>query len=167
MISDVRRIEERSLLRRWLRRLWIGVFFGALTVFTLEGLVRLIDIAPVIDRRSAWMEAAPGIPYRPRPNSVVSGRAETDEYDYHHKHNSAGLRDVEHPLIKPEGTFRILGLGDSFTAGWGATYEETYLRRSEVALNARDGGHPPVEIVKAGSTVTSRKPNGCCSRTTA
>jgi len=96
------------------------------------------------------MESAPGIPYRPRPNSVISGRSKTDEYDYHHKHNSAGLRDAEHALIKPEGTFRVLGLGDSFTAGWGAAYEETYLRRSEVALNARGGQHPRIEFVKAG-----------------
>jgi lysophospholipase L1-like esterase len=81
---------------------------------------------------------------------VISGRSETDEYDYHHRHNSAGLRDVEHALIKPEGTFRVLGLGDSFTAGWGAAYEETYLRRSEVALNARAGDHPRVEFIKAG-----------------
>jgi len=137
-------------LRRWFHRLRIGALFGLLILFALEGLVRLIGIAPTLDRRSAWMETAPGIPYRPRPNSVVSGRSETDEYDYHHKHNSVGLRDVERPLIKPQGTFRILGLGDSFTSGWGAAYEQTYLRRSEVALNARDGAHPAVEIVKAG-----------------
>ena len=123
---------------------------GLLSLFVLEGLVRLIDIAPPIDRRNGWMETAPGIPYRPRPDSVISGRSKTDEYDYHHKHNSAGLRDVEHSLIKPEGTFRVLGLGDSFTAGWGAAFEQTYLRRSEVALNERNGEHPRVEVIKAG-----------------
>lgn len=150
MITDVRRIGERSRVRRWFRRLCIGALLGLLGLFALEGFVRLIGIAPEIDRRNGWMETAPGIPYGPRPNSVVSGRSRTDEYDYHHQHNNVGFRDVEHRLIKPEGTFRILGLGDSFTAGWGAAYEETYLRRSEVALNARDGDHPPVEIVKAG-----------------
>ena len=150
MITDVRRVDERSALRRWLRGLRITLLIGILGLFGLEGFVRLIGIAPTLDRRNGWMETAPGIPYRPRPGSVVSGRAETGEYDYHHKHNSAGLRDVEHALIKPEGTFRVLGLGDSFTAGWGAAYEETYLRRSEVALNARAGDHPRVEIVKAG-----------------
>lgn len=150
MITDVRGIDERSALRRWWRRLRIAVLLGVLVLFPLEGLVRLIGLAPSIDLRSGWMEVAPGIPYRPRPGSVISGRSETDEYDYHHKHNSAGLRDVEHALIKPEGTFRVLGLGDSFTAGWGAAYEETYLRRAEVALNARGGGHPRIEVVKAG-----------------
>ncbi len=150
MITDVRRIDERSALRRWWRWLRVGIFLGLLVLLALEGLVRLIGLAPPIDRRNGWMEAAPGFPYRPRPNSVISGRSRTDEYDYHHKHNSAGLRDVEHSLIKPAGTFRILGLGDSFTAGWGAAYEETYLRRSEVALNSRSGDHPRVEVIKAG-----------------
>ncbi len=95
MITDVRRIGERSRVWRWFRRGCIVALFGLLGLFVLEGFVRLIGIAPEIDR-----------------------------------------------LIKPEGTFRILGLGDSFTAGWGAAYEETYLRRSEVALNARDGRSP-------------------------
>ncbi len=150
MITDVRRIDERSALRRWFRRLRIAALIGILALFALEGVVRLIGIAPPIDRRNGWMETAPGIPYRPRPNSVISGRSKTGEYDYHHKHNSAGLRDVEHALIKPQGTFRVLGLGDSFTAGWGAAYEETYLRRAEAELNARDGEHPRIEFIKAG-----------------
>jgi lysophospholipase L1-like esterase len=150
LITDTARIGEPSFFRRWWRRLRIVALAGVLTLFALEGLVRLIGFAPAIDWRNGWMEAAPGIPYRPRPNSVLSGRSKTDEYDYHHRHNSAGFRDVEHALIKPGGTFRILGLGDSFTAGWGAGFEETYLRRAEVALNGREGEHPRIEIVKAG-----------------
>lgn len=66
MITDVRRIEERSALRRWLRRLRIGALLGLLSLFALEGLVRLIRIAPPIDHRNGWMETAPGIPYRGR-----------------------------------------------------------------------------------------------------
>jgi lysophospholipase L1-like esterase len=43
---------------------------------------------------------------------------------------------------------RILGLGDSFTYGAGASYEETYLRRLERLL--QDSSEVPVEIIKAG-----------------
>jgi len=150
LITDTEHIGEPSFFRRWWRRFRFVVLVGILVLFALEGLVRLVGVAPAIDWRNGWMEAAPGIPYRPRPNSVIAGRSQTDEYNYHHAHNSAGLRDVEHTLIKPEDTFRILGLGDSFTAGWGAAFEETYLRRTEVALNAREDEHPAVEIVKAG-----------------
>jgi lysophospholipase L1-like esterase len=150
LITDVRSVDDQPPWRRWLRVLRRVLLAGVLLLLALEGLVRVIGLAPPLENRNGWMEVAPGIPYRPRPNSVLSGRSQTDEYDYHHKHNAMGFRDVDRPLIKPEGTFRILGLGDSFTAGWGAAFEETYLRRTEVALNARGGEHPPVEVVKAG-----------------
>ncbi len=150
MITDVRRIDDQPAWRRRLRGLRRVVLAGLLVVLVLEGLIRWIGAAPPLDNRNGWMEVAPGIPYRPRPGSVLSGRSRTGEYDYHHKHNAMGFRDVEHARIKPAGTFRILGLGDSFTVGWGAAFEETYLRRAEVALNARDGAHPRIEIIKAG-----------------
>jgi hypothetical protein len=35
------------------------------------------------------------------------------------KINSHGFRDIEHQLNKDDSTIRILGLGDSFTFGWG------------------------------------------------
>ncbi len=97
-----------------------------------------------------WLTTDPHLPYRPVAGSHIRGRSKTDEYDYDHRHNSHGFRDVERALDKPAGVFRILGLGDSFTAGWGAAFEETYLRRAEHALNARADDHPAVEIVKAG-----------------
>ena len=33
--------------------------------------------------------------------------------------NSFDFRDIEHPQQKDDHTVRILGLGDSFTFGWG------------------------------------------------
>jgi len=81
---------------------------------------------------------------------VLSGRSETDEFDYVHRHNSFGFRDVEHACNKGEGVFRILGLGDSFTYGVGAEFEQTYLYRLEEMLNGRSGDHPRIEIIKAG-----------------
>lgn len=88
------------------------------------------------------------LPFKPKPWSRTSGR--TDEFKYDYRHNGFGFRDVEHPLDKSDGTFRILGLGDSFTYGVGVALEETYLHRLEARLNAREGSHPRVEIVKAG-----------------
>ncbi len=61
--------------------------------------------------------------------------------------NSRGLRDRERDLAKPEGMFRILVLGDSFTWGYGVSDEEIFTGRLEAGLrsNGRD-----VEVLNAG-----------------
>lgn len=49
--------------------------------------------------------------------------------------NSAGMREREVELVKPQGTRRIIGLGDSVMFGWGVSAEETYLRILETQLD--------------------------------
>ena len=53
------------------------------------------------------------------------------------KVNSQGFRDREHKWEKEPGTFRIIGVGDSFTFGWGIAQEETFLRRLEANLEMK------------------------------
>ncbi len=55
------------------------------------------------------------------------------------KINSFGLRDYEFSFEKPKNTFRILGLGDSFTYGEGVALEQTYLKILEQMLNKQAG----------------------------
>lgn len=139
-----------QMKRRWQRRL---ALMGAALIFALlaaEVVVRVAGWAPPIDPHMGWLTEDPHLPYKPKPNSRIRGKVPSGEYDYDHQHNSAGFRDVEHAVEKPPGTFRVLGVGDSFTAGWGASYEQTYLRRLERALADRDGEHPHVEVIKAG-----------------
>ncbi|MCE9557013.1 MAG: SGNH/GDSL hydrolase family protein [Planctomycetes bacterium] len=51
--------------------------------------------------------------------------------------NSLGFRGPEVSPQKPAGTFRILGIGDSFTFGVGVREPDTFLRRLEKQLNNR------------------------------
>ena len=81
---------------------------------------------------------------RPHARSRVSG----PEFAVEYVHNGEGLRDeARHALPKPEGTTRILVLGDSFAYGAGNDYQESWPVLFERRLLA-DGY--PVDVVKAG-----------------
>ncbi len=140
--------EQAGIVRRlrfWTIYLLVAMFAS---LALLEVAVRLLGLAPPLPQQYSSNVADPFLPWKPRPLSVVEGRS--DEYQVRYEHNSAGFRDVEHSLKKPAGTFRILGLGDSFTYGVGARYEETYLYRLEQMLNERPQGHQAIEVIKAG-----------------
>lgn len=62
--------------------------------------------------------------------------------------NAQGFRDDEHQREKPAGTIRVLGLGDSFTFGWGVSTNETFLKQLERQLRIQTG--QPVEAINAG-----------------
>lgn len=126
---------------------------GVVIVVVSEIAVRVWRLAPPLTEQYLLMKRRapdPVLPYKLRPSIAFTGRSDTDEFDFTHAHNSFGFRDAEHAYRKPAGVFRILGLGDDFTYGIGARYEESYLRRVEQALNARSGVHPPIEVIKAG-----------------
>ncbi|GJM44628.1 MAG: hypothetical protein DHS20C21_14700 [Gemmatimonadota bacterium] len=63
--------------------------------------------------------------------------------------NRLGLRGPEISVEKPRGTFRVLGLGDSFTFGEGVREEDTFLRRLERRFNEGQGGSPRFEFLNA------------------
>jgi hypothetical protein len=126
---------------------WLGLIAGFVV---LEGAVRSFAIAPAIEPQHGDFTRAGDLPYSRKPLSRQTGRNTTDEFDYDYRHNSLGFRDVEHESVKGEGIFRILGLGDSFTYGVGAAFEDTYLFLLEKMLNERSGSHPRIEIIKVG-----------------
>jgi len=55
--------------------------------------------------------------------------------------NKHGMRaDYDHEVDKPEGTFRIVGIGDSGMFGWGVDQGEEYMAVLQRNLNARGNG---------------------------
>ena len=129
--------------------LWLGVTAGV-SLAAVELAVRALGLAPGLPNQYAMFVPDPILPHKPRPGSVLEGRSLTGEFDFRYAHNSFGWRGPEVTPDKPPGTFRILGLGDSFTYGAGVDVAETYLARLEQRLNARGPGHPRVEVVNAG-----------------
>jgi lysophospholipase L1-like esterase len=71
----------------------------------------------------------PDLIYGLRPN------AEGFKKGVYYKINSKGLRDYEYPYQKPNNTFRIAVLGDSFTEGSGVNFQETYAKILERKLD--------------------------------
>jgi hypothetical protein len=61
--------------------------------------------------------------------------------------NASGLRDKDYPLQKKAGVYRIVVLGDSFTFGMGVNLEDTYPKRLEKILQAKD---PNIEVINFG-----------------
>jgi lysophospholipase L1-like esterase len=144
--------------RSWRFALFYGLFVAVTVGAGVEIAVRLMHLAPPLNQQFPGMVPDPYLPYRPRPYGVWMSPAASGEFSFETRHSSLGLRDVEHSAKKPPGTFRILGLGDSFTYGVGAAFEDTYLVQLERMLNQRPGNHlanhlannPKVEVIKAG-----------------
>ena len=62
--------------------------------------------------------------------------------------NNHGFRGRDVSKKKPEGVFRIMVVGDSFTFGEGVRLEDTFVARLEGIL--RDGPAPAVEVLNFG-----------------
>jgi hypothetical protein len=63
--------------------------------------------------------------------------------------NSLGFRGPDVSPQKPTGTYRILGVGDSFTFGVGVREPDTFLRRLESQFNGRENGRR-FEVLNVG-----------------
>lgn len=120
----------------------------ALACALVEIAVRVFDLAPPLPPRYVDYVQDDVLPFRLEPNAVKPNRPwpSGDEFLFEFRTNSQGFRDVEHAFEKPPGVMRILGLGDSYTAGCGAPFEDSYLYRLEQIL----GADHRVEIIKAG-----------------
>jgi lysophospholipase L1-like esterase len=81
------------------------------------------------------------------PNA--QGTLVTTETETEVRVNSAGLRDEEYTLEKPEGVTRIAVLGDSFVWGYGVEQDENFAAVLETRLN--EAGYN-VEVLNFGLT---------------
>lgn len=123
---------------------------SVLALVAVELGVRTLGIAPQLSDEYGYFVHDPALPYRTAPSATFSGRSRSDEFDYEFVHNARGFRDRDRSLGRAPGVFRILALGDSFTYGAGAAYEDTYLRRLERRLNESGSARSETEIIKAG-----------------
>jgi hypothetical protein len=80
------------------------------------------------------------------------GWIKTPEYTSYVQINSRGLRDREITLPKPNGTYRLLVLGDSFVEGAQVALDETLPKQLERQLGGGQGGQGrPLDAINAGN----------------
>lgn len=123
-------------------------YFAALTLILGVGLglcgaeigVRAFGLAPALPNEYSTFVPDMVLPWKLKPDIVREGVSGTGEFHIHTKHNSLGFRDRDHEIEKPPGVFRIVGIGDSFTYGVGASQDATFLARIEATLSNGGGG---------------------------
>jgi len=141
---------RRRRLPHALRTTAAAVLVAALSLLILEAGVRVLRLAPPVDGQYSDNVRDPVLPFKPRPLSHLTGQAASGEFAYDYQHNSDGFRDVEHTDEKPAGVFRIVALGDSFTYGVGAAFDETYPSQVERLLNQRPAAGSHTEVIRLG-----------------
>lgn len=131
-------------VRRYPKIFYFGVPLAAIVLALLiaEFGLRIFHPIPYSLEQNMVFEADPDTGYRLKPGGVgrFAGGALAAA-------NSRGLRNRE-VGPKPRGSFRILALGDSLTAGAGVEQDEAYPQVLERILARRTPR--PIEVVNAG-----------------
>jgi lysophospholipase L1-like esterase len=122
-----------------LRKLALLLVSLVVSLLAAEGLLRLLHAAPdvgIIHKGRFRLSANPKIGFEPAPGFVYHG-PQRGFIDYEGASNALGYRDVDHPVKKPAGVYRIVVLGDSVGAGLKVErYEDTFPSILERQLNA-------------------------------
>ena len=101
-------------------------------LLTLEVGVRIIEPKKVL--REYFEHADPVFNHRFVPNS--SGYYKASEFNVHYSINSLGLREREISKRKPQGSKRLLLLGDSFTEGNGVEAKDAFPAQLQALIDS-------------------------------
>jgi hypothetical protein len=151
----------------WLINLSVAALSLLVVLVLLEVSVRILGIeAEHVEPRRDAVFPAPGGPRERLLHAFIPGATIRSTYSSNprgyfdpgnvvdHVHNSAGWRDSEHEIEKPSGSFRILGLGDSYLFGQGVRRDDIALKRLDSMLEGYVGDRR-VETISTGMSGTN------------
>ncbi|MBS3156794.1 hypothetical protein J4442_01310 [Candidatus Woesearchaeota archaeon] len=119
------------------------VFSFLLIVFVLILLITFAELASRLTFPTNKLNSATGIylnsntkgwAFKPNAETIFEENIDNKEFSQHVKINSKGLRDYEYKYKKPNGTFRIIMIGNSIIAGLEVPLDSTFENILEVKL---------------------------------
>ena len=127
----------RKILPAVISRLSLVLLGLGLGLVILELAFRWLypDPSPKLVNQALQLHDVYGISFT--PNAEGWNTSLRGEYSTYVNINSKGLRDKEYSYSKGEDVFRILILGDSFTAGLQVPVEDTFVEALETNLQAQ------------------------------
>lgn len=140
-------------MKKILKRIFVhlALILGGLIValLLLELLLRLAGAKPQTYLRK-FSQYHPVMGWVKTPNA--EGEFIKGTKKIYQKFNSRGLRDIEYDYSKPDSTFRILIIGDSFTEGYDVEFNELFTEILEQQLNDTLSHHAlHAEVINAGT----------------
>lgn len=126
-------------------RTWLIILSVSLTFIVVD----LIAAAVLVKPLSPMLEPDTVRHHKLIPNT--NSRIEQPEFSYIQHVNNLGLRGKETSLQTPQGYYRVLVLGDSFTMGKGVEDDQTFSVLLETSLNLQKRcGATVVEVLNGG-----------------
>jgi hypothetical protein len=127
----------------------LGLAFGVIAALILIELAgRLVmGFAPL----PGWAQDFNNrVGYELRPHEKYLYVSQSGEFENEVQNNARGLHDVEHPLAKPDGVYRILILADSYAQAREVPLAVNFARQLETLLNASAPDGVTFEVINAG-----------------
>ncbi len=128
----------------------------ALAVTVLCGV--LFAVVGELGLRAMVLKSDPGSLYQPLPGSArlygLKPNLRAIKAGVEVATNSLGFREQEYAQKKPAGVRRIAVLGDSVAQGYGVEFRDTFGKRLEASLNARDRAYEVINFSVSGYNTT-------------
>ena len=134
-------------MRILLAKLTLTLGATVATLFVAEIAVRIIEAIRPNSRIEFLTRHDPVLGWSKSPNSTAV--IETAEFEVTEQTNSRGLRGPDIPFDKPDGTLRVLLLGDSFLEGY--SVNDADLVSEVVRRELQSQVKRPVEVINGGT----------------
>ena len=138
-------------MTRALKNMALAAAALAVTLLVLEGALRATHL---FGARVSWTEPDPVVGWRFTPGRAYWYKGENDRV-ITGRINSLGWRDRERSREKPEHTYRVAVIGDSFVEAFQVELDSTFVAIAERELTRRLGA--PIEVLnlgRSGMTIT-------------